>query len=64
MMRDRNIALRKASKSKSEQDMKSARSIRNLVNQYIKRARSDYLQEQINFKRQTKKVLEYLERHN
>ena len=47
LMKDRNRALKKAAKTKSEIDKKNARSIRNLTNQYIKTARSDYIQEQL-----------------
>ena len=42
--KDRNRALKKAAKNKTEIDKKNARNIRNLVNQYIKTARSDYIQ--------------------
>ena len=56
LMRDRDAALKRASKSKKEEDKKQARNIRNLVNQYIKRARSEYLQEQLdNLKDKPKK---------
>ena len=56
LMKDRDTALRKASKSRSIQDKKHARAIPNLVNQYIKRARSEYLQEQLdNLKDKSKK---------
>ena len=47
MMKDRNKALTKAAKTKLEKDKRHARSLRNLVNQYIKNARSDFLKEQL-----------------
>ena len=47
LMKDRNRALKKAAKTKTEIDKTNARTIRNLVNQYIKTARSDYIQEQL-----------------
>ena len=48
LMKDRNHALKRASKSKNENNKKYARNIRNLVNHQIKKARSDYVQEQLN----------------
>ena len=60
LMKDRNRALKKAAKTKIEIDKKNARTIRNLVNQYIKTARSDYIQEQlIELKDKRKKILGY-----
>ena len=47
MMRDRDTALKRASKSKKEDDRKQARNIRNLVDHYVKRARSEFLKEQL-----------------
>ena len=47
LMKDRNRALKKAAKTKIDKDKKNARTVRNLVNQYIKTARSDYIQEQL-----------------
>ena len=47
MMRDRDTALKRASKSTKEDDRKQARNIRNLVNHYVKRARSEFLKEQL-----------------
>ena len=41
LMKDRNGALKKASKTKVDRDKKYARMIRNLVNQCSKKARSD-----------------------
>ena len=56
MMKDRNRALKKATKTKLDKDKKYARTIRNLVNQYIKNARSDFIQEQLtNLKDKPKK---------
>ena len=47
LMKDRHRALKKVAKTKIEIDKKNGRTIRNLVNQYIKTARSDYIQEQL-----------------
>ena len=56
MMRDRDLALKRARKSKNIEVKKHARSIRNLVNHYIKQARSEYLKEQLeNLKDKPKK---------
>ena len=64
-MKDRNRALKKAAKTKLEIDRKNARTIRNLANQYIKKARSDYIQDQlVELKDKPKKVLEHTKRHS
>ena len=56
MMHDRDAALKRARKSKNIEVKKHARSIRNLVNHYIKQARSEYLKEQLeNLKDKPKK---------
>ena len=46
-MRDRDAALKRASKSKKDKHKKQARNIINLVNHYVKRARSEFLKEQL-----------------
>ena len=56
MMHDRDVALRRARKSKNPEEKKHARRIRNLVNHYVKQARSEYLKEQLeNLKDKPKK---------
>ena len=56
MMHDRDVALKRARKSKKPDEKRHARSIRNLVNHYIKQARSEYLKEQLeNLKDKPKK---------
>ena len=56
MMHDRDIALKRARKSKKPEEKKHARNIRNLVNHYIKQARSEFLKEQLeNLKDKPKK---------
>ena len=56
MMHDRDVALKRARKSKNIEVKKHARSIRNLVNHYIKQARSEYIKEQLeNLKDKPKK---------
>ena len=63
MMKDRNRALKKATKTKLDKDKKYARTIRNLVNQYIKNARSDFIQEQLtNLKDKPKKFWTVMEK--
>ena len=47
MMHDRDIALKRARKSKKPEEKRHARNIRNLVNHYIKQARSEFLKEQL-----------------
>ena len=56
MMHDRDVALKRARKSRNPEEKRHARSMRYLVNHYIKQARSEYLKEQLeNLKDKPKK---------